>query len=181
MLKCVVYQQRGKDAATRISLPEGYRYSVWRPGLMRIVPPGLPRFPFVAWWVMHFLGGFSNRDYSVLMVHCGGELVHRSVVFPRYFRFPFMGATDLQIGNTWTSEQHRGRGLAAFAIQAIRDRDPRPDRVYWYVCEQTNIPSIRVVEKLGFRKAGDCVRVSRFGLRLLGAFIITEPSPVRGV
>jgi RimJ/RimL family protein N-acetyltransferase len=130
---------------------------------------------------MHFFGGFSNRDYSVLMIHRGRELVHRSVLFPRYFRFPFVGTDDLQIGDTWTTEEHRGKGLAGFAIQAIRDRDPRPDRVYWYVCEASNIASIRVVEKLGFRKAGDCIRVSRFGVRLLGAFIIVEPLPDRGV
>jgi len=127
------------------------------------------------------MGGFSNRDYTVLMIHCGDELVHRSVVFPRYFRFPFMGTSDLQIGNTWTTERHRGKGLAGFAIQAIRDRDPQPDRVYWYVCEESNIASIRVVEKLGFRKVGVCFRVPRFGLRLLGAFIIAEPSSVRGL
>lgn len=181
MLKCVVYQQRGKDAPVRISLPEGCTCSFWRPGLFRVVPPSLPWFPFVTWWLMHFLGVFSNCDYGVLMIHCRGELVHRSVVSPRYFRFPFMGDTDLQIGDTWTAEQHRGKGLASFAIQATRDRDPRPDRVYWYVCEQTNIPSIRVVEKLGFRKTGDCVRVSRFGLRLLGAFVIPEPSADRSL
>ena len=181
MLKCVVYQQRGKDALARISLPEGYTCSFWRPGLFRVVPPGLPGLPFATCWLMHFLGVFSNREYGVLMIHCRGELVHRSVVFPRYFRFPFMGDTDLQIGYTWTRELHRGKGLAGFAIQAIRDRDPRPDRIYWYVCEEANLASIRVVEKLGFRKAGDCVRVSRFGLRLLGAFIIAGPSPVRGV
>jgi RimJ/RimL family protein N-acetyltransferase len=172
MSSCVVYQQRGKSLVARIPLPEGYECNLWRPGLARIVPPGLPWIPFAAWWLMHGLGIYSNRGYGVLMIHCRGELAHRSVVTPRYFRFPFMGKSDLQIGDTWTSEQHRGKGLAGAAIQAILDADPRPDRVYWYICEEANIPSRRVVEKLGFRELGKCVRVSRFGLRLLGAFVM---------
>ena len=181
MLRCVVYRQCGTGAPVRIHLADGFTCSFWHPGLFRMVPADLPWFPFVVWWVMHFLRVFTNRGYSVLLIHRSGELVHRSVVFPRYFRFPFVGKDDLQIGDTWTAEGHRGKGLAGFAIQAILDRDPRPDWVYWYVCEATNVASIRVVEKLGFRKVGDCVRVSRFGVRLLGAFILAEPTTVRGV
>jgi RimJ/RimL family protein N-acetyltransferase len=120
---------------------------------------------------------FTNRDYGVLLIHYRGELVHRSVVSPRYFRFPFMGTADLQIGDTWTAEQHRGKGLAGFAIQAVANKDPIPDRVYWYICEESNISSARVVEKLGFRKAGECARVPRLGLHLLGSFVMDHPVP----
>jgi RimJ/RimL family protein N-acetyltransferase len=174
MMKGLVYRQYGKATLTRASLPEGYEYHLWCPGLFRVIPRGLPCFPFAAWWLLHIFRVFSNRGYGVLLIYYHAELVHRTVVFPRYFRFPFMGQADLQIGNTWTAERYRGQNLAGFAIQAIRDRDPRPDRVYWYVCEESNIASIRVVEKLGFRKVGDCLRVSRFGMRMLGAFMMTD-------
>lgn len=177
MLNCIVYRQHGKNARARMSLPAGYAFSSWRPGLLRVVPPGLPWIPFAVWWLMHVLGIYSNRGYGVVMIHYRGALVHRSVVTPRYFRFPFMGEVDLQIGDTWTSQAHRGKGLAGFAIQAILDSDPSPDRVYWYICEKANIPSRRVVEKLGFRQLGACTRIPRFGLRLLGEFVVEEQPP----
>jgi RimJ/RimL family protein N-acetyltransferase len=106
-------------------------------------------------------------------IYRSGQLAHRSAIFPRYFRFPFMQRSDLQIGDTWTHEEDRGRGLAGCAIRALLESDVNRDRVYWYICDIANRPSRRVVEKLGFIEAGECRRTSRFGLRLFGAFVFT--------
>ncbi|MDQ6699463.1 MAG: GNAT family N-acetyltransferase [Acidobacteriota bacterium] len=162
------------------SLPEGYRCHIWRPQLTRISPDGFPRFPYWVWWAFHMLGIFRNRSYALCLIYCGEALAHRSVIFPKYFRFPFMTAHDLQIGDTWTDDEQRGKGLASYALRQIVRMETRSGRKLWYVAEEKNTRSIRVAEGAGFRKAGVGVRTKRLGIRLLGSYIVREllPEPV---
>jgi RimJ/RimL family protein N-acetyltransferase len=158
------------------ALPPGYRWEIWRPKLTTVIPRGIPFFPFAVWWALHLTRVFENRDYAIFLIFRGDELAHRSVIFPRYFRFPFMGDDDLQVGDTWTDDAHRGKGLATFALGQILRSETRKDRVYWYVVESGNLPSIRVVERAGFSRVATGIRTVRLGVRLLGSYIIEERS-----
>jgi RimJ/RimL family protein N-acetyltransferase len=83
-----------------------------------------------------------------------------------------MSADDLQVGNTWTDPAHRNRGIATFAIQKILELQKKPLRDFWYVVEENNIPSIRVIENAGFTKVGEGIRTKRFGAKAFGAYVI---------
>ena len=155
-------------------LPEGYRWTLWRPSFGGITPPGVSLMPFGVWWVLHALHVFRNRDYGLFLIHHVDTLVHRSVITPGYFRFPFMHRDDLQVGDTWTSDDQRGRGLATFALRQITGSDNRTGRRYWYVVEENNLASIRVVEKAGFRRVGRGARYPRLGIRAFGMFKIEQ-------
>jgi RimJ/RimL family protein N-acetyltransferase len=168
------YWDQNTLEARQLTLDAVYSWTLWTPRRYEVIPRGLPWMPFAIWWVMHHLRIFSNRDYGIFCVYAGGELVHRSVVSPRYFRFPFMAKDDLQIGDTWTHPAHRRRGIAAFAIQEILAACARPRRAVWYLTEADNIASIRAAEKLGFVKVGEGTRQSRWGLRLLGYFALQQ-------
>lgn len=154
------------------NLPENYRYLLWKPSLSSIVPSGVPVIPFAIWWGMHQLHAFANRHYSLFLIYHGEKLVHRSGVFPRYFRFPFMKSPDLQIGDTWTMPEHRGKGLATFALMKIIESYAESERAVWYVVAEDNLPSIRVVEKAGFDLVGSGTKQKRLGLSLLGSYVI---------
>jgi lipopolysaccharide/colanic/teichoic acid biosynthesis glycosyltransferase len=158
-------------------LANRYHYQLWRPSATRIVPRGMPLLPFGAWWLLHHLHVFANRDYSLLLIDDGHKIVHRSCVFPRYFRFPFMSRCDLQIGDTWTADEHRGQNLAVFAAQKVFELHRTPRRRFWYICSDSNGPSIRVAEKAGFTPVGKGRRISRWGLRPLGAFMMEQDIP----
>ncbi len=160
------------EAVSSHPLPPGFRSVHWRPHGLSPTPSGLPWVPFAVWTVFHRLRIFSNRDYAVVMILRDGQIVHRSCVFPRYFRFPFMAAADLQIGDTWTSETCRGQGLAAHGLAAAIRLFRAPDRDFWYLCDESNHASIRVAEKVGFRRIGHGSRTKRLGLRFLGRFEI---------
>ncbi len=157
------------------SLDSHYRCELWRPTLGKLVPYGFPKVPFIFWWSFHYLHVFSNHDYAVFIAYDSDRVIHRSCVFPRYFRFPFMAQNDLQIGDTWTHPDHHGKGLAVFAIRKIVETLRMPDRTFWYVVEQDNLASIRVVEKAGFKLVGKGNRIKRFGVKALGAYIIQQP------
>lgn len=153
-----------------------YSFDLWRPISKSVVPDGVLMMPFAVWWVMHYLHIFANRDYSLFLIYDSKAIVHRSVITPRYFRFPFMAREDLQIGDTWTMPEYRGKGLATFAIQKIVELHKKPGRRFWYVVEEDNIPSIRAVEKTGFVKYGVGVRKKRMGMALFGFFEIEQGS-----
>src|SRR5437868_9514403 len=97
----------GSDEPTR-----GMRVVLWRPSPLEATPPGVKGVAFKIWWAFHHFRIFANRAYALMLIYDGDRLVHRSGVYPRYFRFPFMSDQDLQIGNTWTDPQYRGKGLA---------------------------------------------------------------------
>jgi RimJ/RimL family protein N-acetyltransferase len=155
-------------------LADEYVWSLWRPGVMRIVPPGAGelRKRFAARWLMHQLHLFANREYQVLLIHhrAGGELAHYSGATGRYWRWPFMGAADMQIGDTWTNPQHRGRGLGKFALGVLLKHLARPRRRIWYVVEADNLPSIAIAKAAGMRLSGTGGRTRPRLLRFLHAY-----------
>lgn len=157
-----------------VRLIDGYAFKIWRPDISMVMSRDLPVIPYFVWWCFHYLHIFSNRDYAIATVYDGSMLVHRSVVFPPYFRFPFMKKDDLQIGDTWTHPKYRNRGLAAFTLQKIVETFDRPGRTFWYVVEQENSASVRVAEKAGFLLLGKGDRTKRLGIRLLGSFVIQQ-------
>lgn len=124
---------------------------------------------------------FPNRDYSVLEIYSGGACVHRSCVFPAFFRFPFMARNDLQIGDTWTANDHRGKGLATWAVDKIIELYSTPDRRIWYVTEQVNQPSVGVATKAGFSLIGYGFKKPRLGASFLGYYAMCPSVAPNGV
>lgn len=147
---------------------------LWSTGILRIIPDGISWLPFGVWWLFDRFHIFANHNYALFLIYDENKLVHRSCVFPKYFRFPFMQKDDLQIGDTWTHPEYRGQGLATFAIWKILRNYHKPGRHFWYVVEENNKASIRVIEKSGFSLVGKGVRTKHFGISLLGSFELQE-------
>ena len=160
----------GSQFPAEVSIDKRFNAVLWNPTTLEIVPNGVALLPFVVWWVMHHLHLFANQDYGLYLIYDGHNLIHRSVITPRYFRFPFMTREDLQIGDTWTMPEYRGKGLASFAIQKLVELHKKQDRRFWYVVEEDNNPSIRAAEKAGFKKVGVGYRGKRMGMKVLGSF-----------
>ena len=173
MKKSVVFLKGNPESTERSQpLSRGYESIYWRPSLTRISPPTLGSSPALIWWLFHLLRIFRNREYAVLLIRHGEKWVHRSVVTPGYFRFPFMEPNDLQVGDVWTAESERNKGLASWALSEILSADTIRKRCYWYLTEVSNGASIRVAERAGFRLAAAGIRTSRCGIQLLGTFQI---------
>lgn len=158
-----------------------YSWTVWRPRIWPALPSGLPnqrfRLRFLFRWALHRLHLFAGRGSGVLLIYDRRRLVHYSGFTPRYWRFPFIADGDFQIGDTWTDPAHRARGLASFALQTIVTTLAKPGRRLWYVVEDINKPSIRVVEKAGFTLAAEGTWIKPWGLKLAGAYVIRRNYP----
>ena len=156
--------------STGDTLEEGYTLVIWKPSFAEIVPKGMPLLPFGAWWIFHYAKIFFNSEFGLFLIRYNGAIVHRSVVTPGYFRFPFMGKEDLQIGDTWTSSDHRGKGFAVIAIRKIVAEYSRQGRRIWYLADKNNLPSSKAAERAGLVRYGEGRRTKKFGLRLFGHY-----------
>lgn len=150
---------------------------VWRPGIFHPRPAGLRWFPYAVWWGFHYAGVFRNDQYRMFLLREQGRIVHRSCVFPPFFRFPFMAAEDVQVGDVWTAEERRGRGLSATTLKHIIAS--YPDRCVWFLCERTNVASARLAGSAGMRLVGMGNRQPRLGLGVLGRFVLTQADPAK--
>lgn len=167
------------DLRTRQS---GYQARFWRPGAACPFPPGGFDPKLASYTFMDLAGIFQTNDYGAVLVGRAGEqIAHRSMVMPRFARFPFMGQNDLQIGATFTRPEARGQGLALRGALEIVERFSQPDRSFWYLTGAANPASIAVIRKAGFELAGTGRKHPRFGLPFLGFYDIgpAEVAPPR--
>jgi len=166
---CLVFDNVGR-VAREASWPPGPEYilRIVRARLTAPLPPGLPTWPFLGFWLLHVLHLFRSRDHAVFVVLRDAIPVHYTTVVPKYFRFPFMGASDLLLGSTWTDPRHRGRSIASSVVAEILRA--YPGRRFWYLTRAANLASRKVALAAGLRPSGRAQRSKRFGSSLLGAY-----------
>jgi GNAT superfamily N-acetyltransferase len=138
-----------------------------------MVPEGVNKFSARVWWLFHYLRLFASRQYGIFLIYDNEKLIHRAFIFPRYFRFPFMSNNDLQIGDTFTDPDYRGKGLATFAIQEIAKKYGE-NRKIWYLVACDNTASICAIEKTGFTCVGAGEKIKRFGFSVFGYYDIKD-------
>lgn len=165
------FYDRAGGAASAPTPPPSFSVRLWSPGRDGAPPPGSRRFSNWVWWAFERLALFSRPGFLELTLWREGRLAHRLIVTPRWARFPFMGAADLQVGDVWTRPNLRGRGLAALGlatVQALTDPDDR----LWYVVDEGNAASIRLAEAAGYRLVGAGRRTRPLGLATFGRFVL---------
>lgn len=171
------FYRRAGGAPTAPTPPPSFSVRVWSPGRDGPPPPGSRRFSNGVWWAFERLALFSRPGFLELTLWREDRLAHRLIVTPRWARFPFMGAADLQVGDVWTQPELRGLGLATLAlamVQALTDPDDR----LWYVVEKDNPASIRLAEAAGYRLVGAGRRTRPLGLAVFGRFVLDPPETV---
>ncbi len=165
-----LFLRRSGGELSDLSLSAGYVASMWAPSIFNLWPArcalrSRPGFLFRA--VLSFFG----LECGSICVYRESRLVHYSAFSSRYWRFPFMDAEDLQIGGTWTDPEHRGRGLAQFAIRQILKSKRKPGRNFWYCVEEHNRPSIQVARRAGFDFVAAGIWRKPLGLKFFGSFV----------
>ena len=157
-----------------IVLGSDYTHKLWQPSVVKLRPPGVSLCPFSIWWLFHYTHIFSNNKYCVLLISYNNKVIHRSLITPGYFRYPFMGKNDLQIGDIWTEVSFRGQGIATSAIALIFNHFKSEKLKFWYVVNENNLASIKLAERSGFTFCGKGERCSRLGIPLLGRYLLSK-------
>ena len=150
--------------------PSGCEPRSWRPAEDGPPPSGPSTAENMTWFAFDRLGLFASHAFEELSVWRDGQTLHRLIVTPRWFRFPFMAKGDLQIGGLWTAPKVRRLGLAKAAIGDAHRRHAAPGRYFWYVVDDENAVSIRLAEACGYRMVGAGRRTRPLGVSGLGQF-----------
>jgi len=159
MQKYIFYAGNSKDIKPiKKKLWDDYSLKIWKPKIYKMSPKGLFSIPFLAYWACHYLKLFKNSFYSIYLIYYNNEIVHYSVLLPKFLKTPFMKNDDLQIGPIGTKKEHRRKGLAAYAIQEIIKSYRNPNKKIWYLTRKENIISGKVIEKFGFKAYGEGTR-----------------------
>lgn len=154
------------------TLPASLQVRCWQPGVDGYPPRGSRSPSNHFWWALARTGRFARPGFAELRIEHQGRLLHRLIVTPAWYRFPFMGADDLQIGSVWSSPSARRRQLARIAIGEAHRRFGKLAAGFWYIADAENSVSAALARSCGYRLVATGRRTRRFGTRLLGQFVI---------
>ena len=145
----------------------------WLPSQDGFPPAGRKRAQNMAWLLMALLGVFSAPGFSEFSLWRDGRMVHRMIVTPRWYRFPFMEPGDLQLGDLWTAPSLRGQGVARAAVTEVcRLYAGRSLRI-WFLAHSDNQASQALAEACGFHLVGIGQRTRPFGIPAIGRYRLT--------
>lgn len=160
----------GSPAPDAIGLPKGCELRSWRPAKDGLPPPGPNAGENRVWFALDRLGLLASHAFEELSIWRDGTMLHRLIVTPRWFRFPFMAPGDLQVGALWTAPEVRRVGLATAAILEAHRRNAAPGRCFWYLVDGENPASIGLAEACGYHLVGLGRRTRPLGVAPLGQF-----------
>lgn len=148
-------------------------FTILRPTIYNVLRFAKSHYPFMAWWLFHRCGVFHNKCFIMLCYFENNQIVHRTCVFPSFYKFPFMNKEDLQVGEIWTREDYRNRGMATRAIKYILNLDQYNKKTFWYVVGASNSESIRLAERSGFSACCTAHKKNKMGISFIGNYEIS--------
>lgn len=107
-------------------------------------------------WKILTLGKYRK----VLVLNENDDMMHFSTVIGPNFKFPFLKRKEAEIGPCSTRIAYRGQGIYPSVLKYILGSGWYQD--YYMLIEDTNLSSIRGVEKAGFVQVAK-VKKNRFG------------------
>ncbi len=162
----------GSAAAPLTTLPANLRFRSWSADVDGFPPRGARTISNQFWWLFTKLRVFARRGFTEISIVDEGRLLHRLIVTPAWYRFPFMSPQDLQLGGLWTSPGSRRRHLASCAIAEAHRRFAHENIRFWYVTKADNHEFAALARSCGYRLVAGGKRTRKFGTSLLGQYVI---------
>jgi len=157
---------------SRINGKNGIELTFWAPSLSQIKPILFPYRPYIFWYIFNYFGIFTSRDYRVVYLKNSFEILHRTIIFPKFFRFPFMNKNDLQVGDILTKESLRGKGVASQVLSEILSS--YKTKSFWFLCDENNISSVLIAHKNNFKLVGYGHKVTPLGLNIFSYYKLVK-------
>ena len=99
----------------------------------------------------------SKGKAKIYYISDGDKIKHTSYVVPKCFKFTFLGESDYEIGPCYTYSQYRGQGLYPMVLRSICDSLGNIGTTFFMIVDDSNISSVRGIEKAGFVICGEIV------------------------
>ena len=170
MSVCFLLRDQVEVPREEARLPAGLELRAWRPRDETALPLSTFDPLRLAVWMQHRHGLLADPRFTELSVWSGEVRVHRLIVTPRWYRFPFMESGDLQLGALWTDPAWRREGLARWTMNHAHRLFSAPGQRFWYVTDSLNTASTALAQAAGYRLVGKGRRTKPAGIALLGKF-----------
>ncbi len=107
---------------------------------------------------------FTKGQYRIIYVKKDNTIIHYTHILPKFFKFPFMGSNDLEIGPSWTDEQYRGKGIFPAVMAYAFGYFKEEKRTFHAFAHIDNIPSQKAILKVGFSKWMNGYKTEKLGI-----------------
>jgi len=141
-------------------LPQGMKFGVVAYGLKAIFSKPFDLLCFY-WWLIYLPRMILGKSgFSIYWISVDGEVIHKTFLLPKCFKFPFMKPDDLFVGPVWTHPLYRRKGLSQFIFQQIKNTyndntNITNIRFWWmWLVLETNLASVELAKRLGFSNSG---------------------------
>lgn len=167
----ILFFYNTKNSRT-LSFNKEVKLKSWSPKKLNIKPIFLPYFPFTLWFIFHHLKVFKNNNYKIYYLELNNKIVHKTVVFPKFFRFNFMKKNDLQLGDIFTSKDLRGKGIASKVLNNIIYSNSSHD--FWFLCDENNLSSVKIAYNNKFKLIAYGYKITPLRLNIFSYYKISK-------
>lgn len=153
-----VYFFYKKDKINRVEIEDRFRSFFFYPRLFKLkLHPG-SFFLYLFWFV------FSFGRYRIFYIvdEKSGVIAHYSNILPKIFKYAFMNKDDWYIANCYTDSKFRGCRLYSFALYDIANKMKGTN--IWGGTRDNNIPSIKGLDRAGYKKVSRGYKTNFFGI-----------------
>ncbi len=137
---------------------EEYSIEVFSPTLFQLKKHSANVAIYLFWFLI------TLGKYKIIYVEKDNTIIHYTHILPKFFKFPFMGSKDLEIGPSWTSELYRGKSIFPAVITYIIHVFKDDNRIFYSFAHIDNKPSQKAILKSGFNKWKNGNKIGKLGI-----------------
>jgi len=123
----------------------GYKLIIHSPNIINL-NKFQGRFSLNLFWYIATLGQFK-----IIYLYDEDKFVHFSYITTKVFRFPFMNASDIQIGPCETSPEFQGKGIFTEVLRLIKDLYRDQSITIWTYTSMKNLASQKAFQRAGYK------------------------------
>lgn len=150
-----LYRKKGRLLESPTIERSDLKFGIWRPSFCNWRVPGECRSLRAILQKIYFMVLSAGRFQVAYVLSDDGELVHTSYIIGSRFKFRFMTKQDFEIGPCYTKEKFRGQGIYPSVLRVITSLY---DVNFYMNVDESNVPSIRGIEKAGFSYVGHSIK-----------------------
>lgn len=121
-----------------------YQIEQFIPSFVNLKKHSANRLLYIFWFIIT-LGG-----YKIIYLKKNEIIIHYTHILPKFFKLPFLGFNDLEIGPSWTEEAYRGKGIFPNVIRYIVETFKDEKRCFYMFSHVDNKSSQKAIQKAGF-------------------------------
>ncbi len=110
-------------------------------------------------WFIMTLG-----QYKIIYIKKDDDIIHYTHILPKFFKLPFLGLNDLEIGPSWTKETYRGREIFPAVINYTVQSFKEKGRDFYIFAHIDNIASQKAIKRAGFHMWANGYKTDFFGI-----------------